>query len=120
MAREAAEKKGADVKSVKLTLTSTTPNALELKVEAEAKAMFLTAKLVITGRIDINESMEVRVSGLSCAGDGMIGNLAAGALRPKLAAMEGRTLALRNFVPNLRSVSLGAKDGLQLHADFGG
>lgn len=119
VAREAAEKKGAEVKSVKVELKSNGPRSLELRAVAVAKAMFLTATLTITGRVDVSETMEVRLSGLGCTGDGMIANMAAGSLRPRLAAMEGRSLALREFVPNLRSVALDASVGLRIHADFG-
>jgi hypothetical protein len=119
-AREAAEKKGAELKSVRIELRGDGPRTLHLRAVAVAKAMFFTATLTITGRVDVSEAMEVRLSGLSCAGDGMIANLAAGALRPKLAELEGRALPLRSFVPNLRTLVLDAEGGLRIRAEFGG
>ncbi len=119
VAREAAEKKGADIKSVKVELKANGPRALELRAVAVAKAMFLTATLTITGRVEVSDAMEVRLSGLGCTGDGMLANMAAGSLRPRLAAMEGRSLDLRSLVPNLRSISLDATAGLRIHAEFG-
>lgn len=119
-AREAAEKKGAEVKSVRVTLTAEGPRALRIEAVAEAKAMFLTAKLTIAGHVEVNDAMEVRLSGLGCAGDGMIASMAAGSLRPRLAGMNGRGIALRDFVPNLRSVTMEAGDGLRIRAEIGG
>jgi hypothetical protein len=120
VAREAAEKKGAELKSVRVELEADGPRSLHLRAVAVAKAMFFTATLNITGRVDVNEEMEVRLSGLGCAGDGMIANLAAGAIRPRLAELESRTLPLRKFVPNLRTLVLDADDGLRIRAEFGG
>lgn len=118
-AREAAEKKGAELRSVQLSLRAEGPHVLHWQAEAEAKAMFMTARLKITGRVEVTEAMEVRLSGLQCAGDGMIANLAAGALRPKLAELEGRAYALRALVPNLRNLALDASDGLRIRAELG-
>ncbi len=119
LAREAAAQKGAELKSVKVELKSLGPRALSLRAVAVAKAMFFTATLTITGRVEISESLEVRLTDLACAGDGMIANMAASAVRPRLAAMEGHSVSLRAFVPGLRGVTLAARDGLHVHAEFG-
>jgi hypothetical protein len=120
IAREAAEKKGAELRSVQVTFTAEGPRSLRLRAVAEAKAMFFTATLTITGRVEVDDAMEVRLTGLGCSGDGMIANLAAGSIRTRLTGMEGRRLALRDFVPNLRSLVLEAEGGLRIRAEIGG
>ncbi len=119
LVRTAAEKQGAEVQSVQLNLHAESPHVLVLRATATAKAMFLTATLTLSGRIEITEKLEARLCALSCAGDGMIANLAVGALRPKLAAIDGKTLALPTLVPSLHTLTLDTKDGLQLRALFG-
>jgi hypothetical protein len=120
VARAAAEKKGAELRSVRLALSAEGPRVLRLEAVAEAKAMFMTAKLTIAGRVEVNDALEVRLSGLTCHGDGMIANLAAGGLRSRLSALEGRVLPLRSWVPGLRSLVLDAEGGLRIRAEFGG
>jgi hypothetical protein len=68
----------------------------------------------------VDDAMEGRLTGLGCSGDGMIANLAAGSIRTRLTGMEGRRLALRDFVPNLRSLVLEAEGGLRIRAEIGG
>lgn len=120
LVRSAAEKQGAEAQSVQLALTAEGPRALVVRATATAKAMFFTATLTLTGRIEITDALEARLCALTCAGDGMIANLAAGALRPKLASLEGRAFALRTFIPTLHSLTLDTAEGLGLRAKFGG
>ena len=119
VAREAAEKKGGELKSMKVDLEAEGPRALKVRAVAVAKAMFFTATLTITGRVEISDALEVRVVDLACTGDGMIANMAAGALRPRLTELEGRTISLRAFVPSLHNITLDAADGLRIRAEFG-
>lgn len=119
LVRTAAEKQGAEAQSVQLNLHAESPRALVLRATATARAMFLTATLTLSGRIEITENLEARLCALSCSGDGMIANLAVGALRPKLAAIDGKTLAMRALIPSLHTLTLDTKDGLQLRALFG-
>ncbi len=119
VAREAAEKKGGELKSMQVHLQSAGPRALELRAVAVAKAMFFTATLTITGRVEIDDALDVRVVNLDCVGEGIIGSMAAGAIRPKLAAVEGRSFSLKAFVPSLHNITLDAADGLRIRAEFG-
>ncbi len=117
--RSAAEKQGAEAESVHLSLTAEGPRALVVRATATAKAMFFTATLTITGRIEITDALEARLCALTCDGDGMIANLAAGALRPKLASLDGRVFALPTFIPALNSLAFDTAKGLRLRAKFG-
>ncbi len=119
VAREAAEKKGGELKSMQVHLQSEGPRSLQLKAVATAKAMFFTATLTITGRVEISDALEVRLADLSCVGEGMVGSMAAGAIRPRLSVLEGRSFSLRAFVPSLHNITLDAADGLRIRAEFG-
>ncbi len=119
LASEAAAKQGTEIQSVKVELVAESPRTLRLHATATAKAMFFTATLSITGRVEITDSFAVRLSGLECAGDGMIANLAAGYLRPRLAALEGRSIALQTLAPGICDVAFDASEGLRITAKFG-
>ena len=119
LVRYAAEKQGAEAEDVHLSLTAEGPRALAVRATATAKAMFFTATLTLAGRIEITDALEARLCALECSGDGMIANLAAGALRPKLASLEGRAFALRAFLPTLKALNLDTTNGLKLSAGFG-
>jgi len=118
--RSAAEKQGAEAESVSIALTAESSRALALRATATAKAMFFTATLTITARVEITDDLDVRLGAPTCAGDGMIANLAAGALRPKLASLEGKTFSMRAFLPTLKALVLDTKNGLKLSAEFEG
>ncbi len=119
LAREAAEKQGAEIQRVKVELIAESPRTLRLHATATAKAMFFTATLSITGRVEITDSFAIQLSGLECTGDGMIANLAAGYLRPRLAALEGRSIALQSLAPGICDVAFDASEGLRITAEFG-
>ncbi len=119
LAREAAEKQGAEIQSVKVALAAEGPHTLLLQATATAKAMFFTATLSLTGRVEITESLAVQLSSLACTGDGMIANLAAGHLRPRLTALEGHSFPLQPWAPGIYDVVFDASDGLRITAKFG-
>ena len=120
LARDAAEKQGAEVESVKVVLTSESPRVLRLHAVAVAKAMFISAKLTITGRIEISAALALQICGLACTGDGMIANLAASYLRPRLLELEGRGIPLQSLLPGLRDAALDVSEGLRVVVKFGG
>ncbi len=119
LARDAAEKQGAEVESVKVVWTSESPRALRLHAVAVAKAMFISAKLTITGRIEISDALVLQIGDLTCTGDGMIANLAASYLRTRLSELEGRGIPLQSLLPGLRDAALDASDGLRVVVKFG-
>ena len=123
LARDAAAGHGAEVKSVQLTLAAESPRAISVTAIAVAKAMFFTATLTIRGRIAMDEDFNLRLSDATCTGDGMIANLAAAQLRPRLAELAARTFSLRAFLPaglQPAEVVLSAGAALRISAAFGG
>ena len=123
LARDAASQHGAEVQSVRLTLAAENPRAISVTAIAVAKAMFFTATLTIRGRIALDADFNLRLSDATCTGDGMIANLAAAQLRPRLAELAARTFSIRSFLPEgLRpaDVALSGGDALRIVATFGG
>ena len=123
LASDAAAKHGAEVQSVRLTLEAESPRQIAVTAIAVAKAMFFTATLTIRGRIALDEEFHLRLSDATCTGDGMLANLAAAQLRPRLAELEGREFSLRTFLPaglHVTGIELTGGDALRIRATFGG
>lgn len=112
LASKAAEEQGAEVKSVTVRWESRGPRALELRVVARAKAMFVETSVTATGRVEITEALTLVISGLACSGDGMMGNLAATFLRKEIPKYEGRSVSLAGAFGGLRlrEVTLKCED----------
>ena len=123
LARDAASAQGAEVESVRLTLDAESPRRIAVTAVAVAKAMFFTATLTIRGRIGMDAEFNVRLSDATCKGDGMIANLAAAQLRPRLVELEARTFSIRSFLPSglqPGDVTLTGGAALRILATFGG
>ena len=115
-------KQGADVKSARLDLTERGPCALAFRAEITAKALLMTARVVVTGQLDLDEQLNLRVRDLATSGDGMMASLAGGFLRPRFAEIEKRTipLAAHSFAGiKLQSIQLHGGNSLRIEARFG-
>lgn len=122
LAHNAAAEHGGSVEAVRLTLDADDPREIAVTAVAVAKAMFLTATLTIRGRIEVDDDFNIRLSGTSCTGDGMLANLAAAQLRPRLAMLEGRAFSLRKILPaglHPMNVTLTGGPSLRVVAVFG-
>ena len=118
--QEAASSKGAEVKSVNLQLESQGQRALAIRATVEAKAIFFTTTVVVSGVAEIDDQLNARLRDLQCDGDGMIGKMAAGVLRPKFEQLQERVFplggAVRGFA--LRNVTVSGGEELRIAADF--
>lgn len=117
---KAAQAKGAEVKSVDVTLQGETPRSLNARVVITAKAMFMTTAITVSGRIEVDAEMNARLRDLRCDGEGMIGNMVAGLIRPQFSQLEQRVIALGRLVPGItiHDVTLSGGDELRLRAKF--
>jgi hypothetical protein len=123
LASDAAKQHGVQIKQTRLTVTSRGPRAVSIAAEVTAKAFIATATVTISGDADVDENFVARLSNLRFGGEGMIANLAAGAIRPTLAALEGRTfplLSLAGDALRLRDVQVEVGETIRLAAQFGG
>ena len=123
LAAEALAKQGADVKSARLELTDRGPRSLGFRAEVTAKAFVMTARVNVTGRLDVDDELNLRVRDLATGGDGMIASLAGGFLRPRFAEIEKRAIPLAAFSfagVKLHSVRISGGESLRIEAQFGG
>jgi hypothetical protein len=120
---KAAKAQGVELKDVQLAWQTTDPRTLTAQVTVKAKKGFLpAANLRLRGTLHVDATLVARVSGLGVDGDGMVGQIGASFLRPKLQQAEGMTRSLLS-VPlddlRVRDVRLTATDAaLTVEADF--
>ncbi len=122
IAQEILSKQGAEVKAVKLTLTERNSRSLGIRAEITAKAFVMTARLTVSGEIDLDDQLNLRLRDLAVSGDGMIASLASGFLRPRFAELEKRVipLAAQSFAGiALQDVRIQCGDALRIEARFG-
>ena len=94
VARQEAGKHGVSIDDVELTLRPRGARSLEAEIGLRAKKLFVSASLRIAGKLDLDDQLNARISGFSCAGDGAMATLACGMLTPHLDKLNGREVAL--------------------------
>lgn len=122
VAKSEAGKHGVNIDSVELSLRSQTPRSLAAEICLRAKKLFVTAALRITGQLDLDEKLTAKLSGLDCAGEGAIANIACGVLKPHLQKLDGREFPLMSLPlggVRLRDVRIAVGDKLSVTAEFG-
>jgi len=122
LAAEAAAKQGIEVKKTQLTLKQEGPRAVSFRAEVTAKIFVMSAALALTGKLEIDDEFNARLSGLGLDGDAMVTNLAGSFLRPRLQQLEGRTFPLFAFLPaglKLRDIEVTVTPALHVQARFG-
>lgn len=122
VAAEAGGKQGIDIKKTQLTLTQEGPRAVAFRAEVTAKVFIMTAALALTGKLEIDDAFNARLSSLGLDGDAMVTNLAGSFLKPRLQELEGRTFPLLAFLPSglqLRDIQLAVAPALHVQARFG-
>lgn len=120
LAAAAAEEQGAEMKGMSLYWEQQNPQAVTFRIEARAKAMFVETRVSATGRVAIDDAMQITISGLTVSGEGMMGNLAATMLRKEIPKYEGRSFSLGGILPGglrLKSIALRCEpEALSVHA----
>ena len=121
LASEAASGFGASVDSVRIVAEAETPRRVALTATAVAKAFMTKATLTLRGRLEIDDEYCARLREITCTGDGMIANLAAGQLRPRLAEWERLRFPLGDVLPDgvaISDITLIAGSELKVRAAF--
>jgi hypothetical protein len=122
VAKAEAAKHGVAIDSVQLSLRSNSPRSLAAEVRLRAKKLFLSTSLRITGKVDLDEELNAKISGLGCTGEGAIAGVACGVLKPHLEKIEGRQFPLMSLPlgeVRLRDVRIAAGNTLSITAEFG-
>ena len=122
LAGEAAAKQGIEVKKTKLTLHQEGPRAVSFRAEVTAKVFIMSAALALTGRLEIDDEFNARLSSLGLDGDAMVTNLAGSFLKPRLQQLEGKVFPLFAFLPGgikLRDIQVSVAPALHVQARFG-
>ena len=123
-AQMAAAEHGVTIKNIEIHLEQDPrdSNSVAAHIEVTAKK-FVTAIIHLTGHLEIDDGLNAHLSDLECQGEGMVGSLVCGFIKPKLARVSGRRFALMAF--SLGDVRLHDLDftvddrALSIRASFG-
>ena len=121
-ATAAAQKQGVILEDVQVQLKSRSDRALDVAVQVRARKLFLTASVRVSGSLEIDDQLQARLSGLTCAGEGTLGTLACGFLGPHLERLQSRDFSLMALPlgeVKLRDVRIALGDELRVTAQFG-
>ena len=121
LANDAASGFGASVQSIRIAMEADGPRRVAITATAVAKALMTTATLTLRGRLEIDDAFNARLREITCTGDGMIANLAASKLRPRLAEWERLSLPLASVLPagfTISGITLEAGAELRVRAAF--
>jgi hypothetical protein len=126
--RQAAEmeasRHGIAIKNVRIELEQNPrkPNSLFADIEITARKL-VSAVINIAGQIEVDDQLNVKFSKLSCEGQGMIGSMVCGFVRPHLAKMSNQRIELMAFsMGEVRLQNLCVKlidDEIRAQAEFG-
>ncbi|MDB5292689.1 MAG: hypothetical protein JWL69_3930 [Phycisphaerales bacterium] len=121
-ARDAAKQQGVQIIEAQLSLTQLDERSVAAEVRTKAKKLFVTAVVTIRGKLRVDDALIATVSDLTCAGQGMLGDLAAKFIGPKLAEVNGRSFPLAALSlgdVKLHDLRMLAGDPLRVTAAFG-
>lgn len=121
-AKEAAARQGIQIADAQLTLAQIGDRSFSADVRVKAKKLFVTATVHIRGKLTVDDTLNAKIFDLSCAGEGVMGEMACTAIRPQLQKMNGQTLpltALSLGQVRLRDVRMQVGETILLTAAFG-
>jgi hypothetical protein len=123
LALDQGSKQGITIDGVQLKVRQESEHSLAAEVRLRARKLFLSASVKVTGRLDLDDQLNLKISDLKCTGDGGIATLACGILNPYLQKIDGRKFPLMSLALGeirLRDVRLVADDDkLSVTAEFG-
>jgi hypothetical protein len=122
VAKAEAGKHGVAIDQVQLFVTTRGERSVDAEVRLRAKKLFFTTTIRIAAKLDLDERLNARLSGLACHGEGAIGAMACGFLQPHLQKMDGRSFSLMALPLGeirLRDVRLAAGERISVSAEFG-
>lgn len=120
IAQSAAKKHGVTIERVRLTLNSYGPHSLGFQAEITIRK-FMSAVIDLAGRVEIDNHLDAKISGLFCKGEGMVASLACNFLQPILERFNGRQVPLMAFPfgdIKLHDLQAEITDSLRIKAEF--
>jgi hypothetical protein len=122
LAQNQASKQGITIDNVQLKLRQESAHSIAAEVRLRARKLFLQASIRVTGQLDLDDQLNLKISGLNCTGDGGMATLACGILTPYLQKIDGQEFPLMS-IPcgqvRLRDVQLAVDENLTITAQFG-
>jgi hypothetical protein len=122
LASQFAERQKIVIQDLHVTLTQASPRSVAAEVRIAARKMFVTGVISVRGQVNIADDLTATISNLDASGEGVVGAMAAGLIRPQLQPHNGRVVPLLAFSLGdvaLRDVSVTVDDGLHVTASFG-
>lgn len=122
LAQNQASKQGIMIDGVQLKLRQKNARSLAAEVRLRARKLFLGASIQVTGQLELDDQLNLRIADLNCTGDGGIATLACGILKPYLQKIDSREFPLMSLPlgeVRLRDVRLAVDENLTITAEFG-
>lgn len=122
LAQDQAGKQGITLDGVRLKLRQESAHSIAAEVHLRARKLFLSASIRVTGQIDLDDQLNLKLSGLNCTGDGGMATVGCGILTPYLRKIDGREFPLMSLPlgqVRLRNVRVAVGDKLCVTAEFG-
>jgi hypothetical protein len=113
---------GVAIQSLEIQLTSAGPRSIAADVRVKAKKLVMSGIVRLAARLDIDDALNATITGLHCAGEGVIGSAVAVPLNKKIQLYNGTRIPLMAFNlgdVKLRDVRIEVTDGLRVQAAFG-
>jgi hypothetical protein len=121
-ARKGGRKYGLSVDAARLRMTVEGARSVRAHLKLSTRVGFIPAGLHFRARLDIDDDLNGKLSGLSCTGDEVLGPLIGGLVQPFFDKYNGTTRPLMNFPTTdmrLRAFEITAADTIRFVADFG-
>jgi head-tail adaptor len=122
VATREAGKHGVAIDQVQLSISVRGERSVDAEVRLRARKLFFSTVVRIGAKLDLDEQLNAKLSGLTCNGEGAIGALACGGLQPHLHKLDGRSFSLMALPlgeVRLRDVRLAAGARISVRAEFG-
>lgn len=111
------------LEDLKLDITSDDPHSLQFRMQMKITFLFLPMTFAISGRADVDEWFNVRLSELACSGLDAGGKLVAGFAEPALQKANGKLSPLVTWADarmHLTDVQFHVDEYLHISAKFAG
>jgi hypothetical protein len=121
-ARAAGSRNGYLVRDVEPKFTSVESRSLACEVRVRGFWLFLPTTFKLTGRIDVDDAQNARLSDIGCTGEDVGGFLLAGWIDSALKKYDGRVMPLATFPGGkikVRDLHIGVDDALHISVAFG-